>query len=119
MRSLFSITVTVSTPVDTEEVYIEKSDAIAQALSEVLASKTALEELTNTKDLLISAHTECELTHEDDNTIVASCVLDLESPEDPVQVSKPLLSKHIKKLLSSYGKLKIEKRVMDLPEPPA
>lgn len=120
MRALFSVTVTLTTPVDTQELYNTMADELAEAMSKTLAHAKTLEELTKIPlPQIQQAHTECEVTREDDETIVASCVLDLEVEADAVQLNKPMLSKHLKTHLGKFGKLKVEKRALDMPEAPA
>jgi hypothetical protein len=110
MRSLFNITVTLHTPCSSMDKYKIASDALAEAMCAVLASKDSLLDLCKAWELE-SAHVECEVTRDGADTIVANAVLDVEASE-AVQLNKPMLTKAFKAKLGALGKLRVEKRLL-------
>jgi hypothetical protein len=112
MRYLFNVTVTLSTPCGSIDKYKIASDALAEAMCAVLASKDSLLDLCKAgEDMLESAHVECEVTRDGAETIVANAVLDVEASE-AVQLNKPMLTKAFKAKLGALGTLRVEKRLL-------
>ena len=117
MRYIFSVTVSLSAPCGTPELYMQHADALAQAMNTVLATKESLLDLSKaTEEMIESTHVECEVTRDGDDRVVASAVLDMEASE-PMQLNKPMLTKAFKAQLGSLGKLRVEKRLLAEPEP--
>jgi hypothetical protein len=116
MRYLFNITVTVSTPFSQEQEYMSKSDTLATAMHDVLATKDSLLDLCNaTDEMMQSAHVECEIIRDGEDTLIANAVVDMDATET-MQINKPALTKAFKAKVGSLGKLRVEKRLVPDPD---
>ena len=117
-RTLFEIAVhlTLDTPPDNAADYTHAADMLAGVVYEVLATRESLTLLFKGSDF-DDAHLECEIA-EDTGVLTATAVLDIEAAK-ALQFTKPPLTKMFRDRLLAHGKVKLDKRLLDLPQPQA
>ena len=117
-RTLFEIAVhlRLDTPPDNAADYTHAADMLAGVIYEVLATRESLTLLFKGSDFE-DAHLECEIAQlRDTGVLSATAVLDIEAAK-ALQFTKPPLTKMFRDKLLAHGKVKLEKRLLDLPQP--
>jgi DNA phosphorothioation-dependent restriction protein DptG len=115
-RSLFNVTVHVNLdyPIKDENDYNDKANMMASAMHDVLATRESLASLTKATHMTV-AHAECEIELVGD-TLCGSAILDVEAA-DAILINKPILTKLFRDRLTFLGKVKVEKRSVEVPIP--
>jgi hypothetical protein len=112
-RSIFNITVSVDLHeiITDKQDYYDKANMIASAMHDVLATREALSDLTNDTHLTV-AHAECDIELEG-NTLSGTALVDIEA-DDTVLINKPNMTKMFRARLTYLGRVKVEKRAIDM-----
>jgi len=115
-RSLYNITVNVDLhePITDENDYTDKTNMLASAMHDVLATRECLSSLTKGAHMTV-AHAECEIELVGE-TLCGSAIFDVEAAE-AVLINKPNLTKLFRDKLAYLGKVKVEKRSLEVPMP--
>jgi len=115
-RSLYNVTVNVDLhePITDENDYNDKANMMASAMHDVLATRECLSSLTNGTNMTV-AHAECEIELVG-KTLCGSALFDVEA-DDAILINKPTLTKLFRDRLASLGKVKVDKRSLDVPMP--
>jgi len=115
-RSLYNITVNVDLhePITDENDYNDKANMMASAMHDVLATRESLSSLTKGTHMTV-AHAECEIELVG-KTLCGSALFDVEAA-DAILINKPNLTKLFRDRLAYLGKVKVEKRSLEVPMP--